>query len=228
MTDRPATTMMCPVSRNLGTMDAPPATRVTTPGWRDPRLWIGVALVATSVVAGARILAGADDAVEVWAAAGDLAAGQPLTETDLVVRRVRFGEEADVGRYLTVADGLPDDATLARAIGVGELLPMSAFEADDVAQLEVPIWAPAVAVPDGIGPGTVVDVWVTPAADGRRRAALPVLDDVVVLATPGGEGAFGPSGDQQVLVGVDPAAADGVGLALAAAKDGRVAFTVEG
>ena len=35
----------------------------------------GVALVAVSVVAGARLLGGADDSVTVWSAASDLAAG---------------------------------------------------------------------------------------------------------------------------------------------------------
>jgi hypothetical protein len=43
-----------------------PALRVRRPGWRDPRLWIGVVLVAGSVVAGARLLAAADDTVQVW------------------------------------------------------------------------------------------------------------------------------------------------------------------
>ena len=37
------------------------------PGWRDPRLWIGVAIVAVSVVVGSRLLAAADDSVAVWA-----------------------------------------------------------------------------------------------------------------------------------------------------------------
>lgn len=41
----------------------PPATRTGTPGWRDPRLWIGVLVVAASVVLGARIVGGSDDTV---------------------------------------------------------------------------------------------------------------------------------------------------------------------
>ncbi len=212
---------------NLG-IDAPAAQRADKPGWRDPRLWIGVALVAASVLAGARVLGSADDTVEVWAAADELAAGQPVTEADLVVRRVRFADDSDADRYLRVGDGLPTEATLGREVGPGELVPVAAFGEESVDRLEVPIWAPDVAVPAGIGPGTIVDVWVTPSGETRRRSAQPVLDDVVVLAAPGGEGAFGPGGDRQVLVGVDPSSAEGIGLALAAAKDNRVAFTVEG
>ena len=71
-------------------VDVPPATRSTNPGWRDPRLWVGVVLVTGSVVAGARIMAGADDTTAVWAASGDLVAGQTLTTEDLTATRVRF------------------------------------------------------------------------------------------------------------------------------------------
>ena len=49
--------------------DVPAATRPTTPGWRDPRLWIGVVLVTGSVVAGARILSGADARAKIDAGA---------------------------------------------------------------------------------------------------------------------------------------------------------------
>ena len=49
---------------NLGITDtscrapgAPP------PGWRDPRLWIGVAIVAVSVLVGALVLGTSDDTV---------------------------------------------------------------------------------------------------------------------------------------------------------------------
>ena len=68
-------------SRDARLVDVPAATRTRSPGWRDPRLWVGVVLVTGSVVAGARILAGADDMTSVWAASGDLAAGQTLRPT---------------------------------------------------------------------------------------------------------------------------------------------------
>ncbi|WP_299052203.1 hypothetical protein [uncultured Nocardioides sp.] len=41
--------------------DVPVATRARTPGWRDPRLWIGVLIVAVSVVVGVRLVSSADD-----------------------------------------------------------------------------------------------------------------------------------------------------------------------
>ena len=211
-------------------MDAPPAVRARAPGWRDPRLWLGIALVTASVLVGARLLGGADDTVEVWSAGADLAAGQPVTEADLVARRVRFGDEADGDRYLRVGDRLPDDATLSRAVGAGELLPAGALGAGDEGLTEVPIWAPAEVIPASIEPGSVVDVWVTPTpgAGNIAKGSVLVLDDVVVVAVPRGEDSFGPGGNRQVLVGVPDGAAPEVGQALAAAKDNRIVITRQG
>jgi len=204
--------------------------RARAPGWRDPRLWLGIALVAASVLVGARLLGGADDTVEVWSAGADLAAGQPVTEGDLVARRVRFDEEADGERYLRVGDPLPGDATLSRAVGAGELLPAAALGAAEDGLTEVPIWAPAEVIPASIEPGSVVDVWVTPTpgTGNVAKGSVLVLDDVVVVAVPRGEDSFGPGGNRQVLVGVTDGAAPEVGQALAAAKDNRIVITRQG
>ena len=43
--------------------EVPRATRSRRPGWRNPRLLIGLALVAGSVLVGARLVAAADDTV---------------------------------------------------------------------------------------------------------------------------------------------------------------------
>jgi hypothetical protein len=220
--------MMCGVSRNLGITDAPPAARAGRPGWRDPRLWIGVALVAASVVAGGRLLGGADDTIEVWAAAGDLAEGQPLSRADLAARRVRFDHDADAARYLLVGSELPTDATLARAVGDGELVPQAALGTPADHLLEVPIWAPSDAIPASVGAGSTVDVWVTPAPGARASGARLVLDDVVVIAAPRTDESFSPTGNRQVLVGVRDGDDPGIGLALAAAKDDRVAIIRQG
>jgi hypothetical protein len=211
-------------------VDAPPAVRARTPGWRDPRLWVGIALVAASVLVGARLLGGADDTVEVWSAGADLAAGQPVSEADLVARRVRFDAAADGERSLRVGDTLPDGATLSRGVGAGELLPAGALGAGEEGLTEVPIWAPAEVIPASIEPGSVVDVWVTPTpgAGNVAKGSVLLLDDVVVVAVPSGEDSFGPGGNRQVLVGVPDGAAPEVGQALAAAKDNRIVITRQG
>lgn len=217
-----------PVSSNLGITDAshaPPATRAGSSGWRDPRLWIGLALVAASVLVGARVLAGADRTVEVWAVVADQPPGGALAEDDLVARRVRFVDDADLAAYLPVRDGLPERRTLVRAVGGGELLPAAALGDGVEERTEVPVWAPAEAVAGSIEPGSVVDVWVTGGGGGDGRV---VLDDVVVLAAARPADTFGPGGRRQVLVGVTGADEQGIGEVLAAAREDRVAITREG
>ena len=206
-------------------MEAPPAARATAPGWRDPRLWIGVALVAGSIVVGAKVVSDAGDMTQVWAARSDLAAGQAVERADLVSVRVHL-DAAQEETYLAVAGGLPEATVLARAVGEGELLPALAFADDGSDLVEVPVWAPADAIPTGLAVGAHVDVWVT--SGDAAKPAEAVLEDVLVVALPAVDQAFGPGGNRQVLVGVSPEQRGDVGRVLAAAHDGRVALTREG
>lgn len=218
--------MMTLVSMNLGTMDAPPAVRATRPGWRDPRLWIGVALVVASVLVGARLVGNAQQTTEVWAARSDLAAGQPVTLDDLVRTRVHLDEEVrDV--YLPADEEPPEDGRLTRAVAAGELLPVGAFEETSAGLIEVPVQLATELVPDGLAVGQLVDVWVDTGSESGA-ASEPVLDDVVVLAVPQGDEGFGGGGRRQVLLGVDPDAGSGIGSVLAALRDDRVALVRQG
>ena len=107
----------------------PAAVRSSPPGWRDPRLWVGVAIVAASVLVGVRVLAAADESVAVWAVAADVGAGDRLGEADLVTTRVRFTDGEALERYFTVEDTLPEDLRLLRGLAAGELLPRAALAA---------------------------------------------------------------------------------------------------
>jgi hypothetical protein len=187
----------------LGDHTPPAAARATRPGWRDPRLWIGVAIVALSVVAGSRLLAAADDTVIVWAAVEDLAGGAEVNADDLEARRVRFAEAADHERYFTADDPLPEDARLVRGVGRGELLPRAAVGTttdDDVLELPIPVDL----VPDSVGPGSVVNVYVR---DTVRcpRCAGPALESVAVVDAPAADEL---TGVRQLVLAVEPPAAE--------------------
>jgi hypothetical protein len=205
------TGMMTPVSRNLGNpgVQAPPvAVRTTTPGWRDPRLWIGVAIVAVSVVAGARLLASADDTVAVWAVVDDMGAGDLVSEADLEVRRVRFADGGELGRYFRADDQLPADLQLSRGVGAGELLPRAAVGATaDADRLQVSIEVPPGRVPPSVSSGAVVDVFVLDnGADqprGRTRDDGPALAEVTVVDAPEPDASFGSTtGLRQIVLAV--------------------------
>lgn len=189
------------VSRDLGsspgTPAPPPALRASRPGWRDPRLWLGVLLLAGSVVLGARLLAAADDTVTVWAMAADRGSGVPVAAEDLEVQRVRFADRAALAHYFPADQPVPEGVVLTRAVGAGELLARSAVgAADDVPVLEVPLAVDPQRVPPGVEAGSVVDVWVT----GAER---PALRAVTVVAAPSYDEGFAVSGTRQVVVAVE-------------------------
>lgn len=194
--------MMCAVT-SLGDPTPPAAARATRPGWRDPRLWIGVAIVAVSVVAGARLLAAADDTVTVWAAADDLARGAAVSAGDLETRQVRFAEAADLDHYYQADDSLPADARLLRGVGRGELLPRAAVgTATDADVLELPIAVDL--VPDSVGSGSVVNVYVR---DSVRcpDCAGAALESVTVVDAPAADEL---TGVRQLVLAVEPGDAD--------------------
>lgn len=201
------------MTRNLGISDTPAARRVATPGWRDPRLWVGVAIVAVSVLAGAWAFGSTDDTLPVWAATGTLPAGHRLTAGDLTVRRVRFAAADDQGRYVPADRQLPAGAVLLRPIGEGELLPDAAVGQDNApATREVPISVAPDQVPRGVGVGDVVDVYLRPAthngcAGSSVCSGSPVLSGVTVADAPAVEDQFGPDGSRMLVLAMDEPAA---------------------
>jgi hypothetical protein len=202
-----------------------PAVRSATSGWRDPRLWVGVALVAVSVVAGARFLAAADDTVQVWAVAADLAPGEAVAEGDLVAERVRFADEDRLAGYFTVDDELPAGSVLLRAVGDGELLPRAAVgTAEDDGMLELPISVDPALVPPSVGAGSVVSVYAAaPAGAGRPVSTgatdSPLLEGARVVDAPADEPGFSATGRRQLVLAVTEADVERYFEVTAAAED---------
>ena len=183
----------------------PAATRATRPGWRDPRLWIGVAIVAVSVVAGARLLAGADESVTVWVAGSDLAAGDEVAGDDLEPRRVRFVDDTDLDHYLPADEPLPADARLLRGVGEGELVPRAAIgAAEDTGLLHLPVAVDPALVPGSVSSGSVVSVYVR--GTGRCvECAGPALEGVTVVEA---RSADDLTGARQLVLAVEQEEAD--------------------
>lgn len=167
-------------------------------------MWIGIAIVAASVVAGARLMAAADDTVAVWAVADDMGRGDVVTEDDLVARRVRFADADDLTSYFTAEEALPADLELVRGVGAGELLPRSAVGAAGEAEtVQVPIAVDVEQVPSSVGPGSVVDVYLlAPGASRTAGEAGPALAGVSVVDAPAPEESFGTSGKRQLVLAV--------------------------
>ena len=213
------------------TAEVPPAIRYHRPGWRDPRILVGLVIVAASVLVGVKVLAAADDSVGVWAVRKDLPAGTRVDPAEVQRVEIRFDSREDADRYLSADQPLPDDAVLERAVGSGELLPRGALAGADQALVEVPVSVELDEVPATVREGSVIDVWVTPrsttTADRLADADL-VLDDVVVVKAPTPEDSLAPTGTRQVIVGVTREQAAQLGPALGRTSAGRVVITRQG
>jgi hypothetical protein len=175
----------------------PPATRAARSGWRDPRLWVGVLIVAVSVVAGARLLAAADDTVTVWAVSADAGPGARLDPADLEPTRVRFADADDLDGYFSVDDELPGDLVLVRGVGAGELLPRAALGSGDTPAdtVELPVAVDTEQVPPAVQAGSVVSVYLV----GSRQRG-PLLEDATVVDAPPLESTFGSTTGRRQLV----------------------------
>jgi hypothetical protein len=163
-------------------------------------------------------------------------AGESVSADDLVRRDVRFADQPDADAYLSADTPLPSGATLARAVGAGEMVPQGALGAGSQALTEVPLSVDSEAVPSTLRVGAVVDVWVTPdrAADASGpvdgsdapRSVL-VFDDVAVLSVPRSGSSLGPTATRQVIVGVGEDQQSRLPTSLAALAAGSVLLTAQ-
>jgi hypothetical protein len=177
-------------------------------------LWIGVAIVAASIVVGSVVLGTSEETVPVWAAADTLGAGHVLTADDLAVRRVRFEHANAASLYLRADRQLPPDLRLRHEVAAGELLPRAAVARGDARDLrQVPVSVAADQVPGAVGVGDVVDVYLRPAS--RTACAgtsvcngLPVLDGVTVADAPPSDAAFGSDGSRMLVLAMSPGEAE--------------------
>lgn len=144
----------------MTTLPTPTASRLQPPSWRDSRLVVGVLLVLAATALGARVVGSMDQTVPVYAAATAIVPGQPVTQDDLKVVRVRL--TAGEGTYLSADRRLGADRYAVREVRPGELLPSTALgdRTDvDVRPLTLSV---ATEAASGLVQGSVVDVWVSP------------------------------------------------------------------
>lgn len=201
---------------------SPPAKRLRRTRWADPRLLVGLLIVAGSVVAGARLFTAADDTRAVWAVRGDHRVGTPVAAEDLRSVDVRLDDSAE--NYVPASETVEPGQVWAHDVNAGELLGVAATrpaDADEVGELPV-IVAPG-ALPSDLGEGDRVDVWVsnTTGTAGAGRASL-VLERIRVLSVAGAPASMGETSGYRVLLGLEEDSPDRLGEALGAISSGEV------
>lgn len=170
------------------------------PTWRDPRLGIGVLLVAASVALGSWVVSAADHTVTVWAATGVLSPGQQLSAQDFHQVSVAAPEVADI--YLTSESPEVEGLVVLRTVGAGELIPRTALGGPDSVEertVTVPVNS---ALADVLEPASRVDLWVAAPdpEDSAMSATLapePLVEGVEVAAVQENTSLF--AGSQQMI-----------------------------
>ena len=113
-------------------LPAPSASRLSRARWLDARLLVGLLLVLLSVVVGAKVVADADQRVQVWSVTRDLGADTPLTGDDLAGH---LGQPVRLDQPLSRRPSQDlEGLVLTRPVGRGELLPVSAVAHGDSGQ----------------------------------------------------------------------------------------------
>lgn len=147
---------------------SPPALRLRRPGWRDPRLLMGLVLVAASVALGSAAVAGAGRTVPVLAAREALVPGAALADDALVVREVRLAEAGDL--YLR-ADAPRERLVVTRTVGAGELVPAAAVAPAAALDVRTVAITPREALSEDVVRGAGVDLWFVPEPADRAAGA---------------------------------------------------------
>jgi len=160
-----------------------------------------VAIIAASVVLGARLMAAADDTVGVWSVSAEAPAGSEVAEVELEVQQVRFADTSALEGYYPADQPVPDDLQLTRTVGAGELLPRSATgPVEEAGTLEVAVAVEPDQVPATVGPGAVVSVYLI--SPDARRPGEPVLSSATVVDAPALSDSFATSGRRQLVLAV--------------------------
>ena len=193
--------------------DTPVAGRLRRPGWRDPRLLIGLVLIAVAVTAVSGIVRSSDTTTPYYAARSTLVPGTVLNRDDVVVVHVRIPS----GTYVA-----PDDApwgrVVTRTVGDGEMVPREALaDPDDFDGRPVAV-ATSLPLADGIERGSLVDVYLT-RTDAEAPHTELVASALVVASVERDSGSFSAGSTQTVYVVVPHGDIEGFLDALAAEGD---------
>lgn len=141
----------------------------------DPRLLVGVLLVAGSIAGVVAVVQSTAQTTTVYAMTEAVAAGETITAEHLTAVEVSAATPTEL--YLTEAS--PEGYLASRPIGAGELVPLTALGAPDTTTSAVVVSIPG-ELPGGVGPGTAVELWS--AAPGERMGTYSAPQVIVADA----------------------------------------------
>ena len=172
--------------------ESPPGVRAATRRWRDPRLVIGMVLIAASMLGMTWVMTASDDTVEVWAVTDDVLAGSPVDPSSLTRVRVAVPDPA---LYASTDSPIPPGAVAARDFGAGELLTVLGMKTPGSTEALRVVTLPVLRhqMPADLSVGDRVDVYLVERAASGEPQARPrlVLPRATVADVGDDGGAFG-------------------------------------
>lgn len=174
----------------------------------DPRLIVGLILVAVSVIGTVGLVTASDRTVAVYALRADLGRGQSVSADDLVESEVALGSLTR--GYLRVGSLPKGDLVLTRALRAGELVPRSAIEpmtATTTASVVLQVSGP---IADGILPGAFVQIWALASSPTAEEGATVLAGEAEVRRLLESDGLLSSNGDVAVEVILSRDAVPGV------------------
>ncbi|WP_433017530.1 SAF domain-containing protein [Kribbella sp. CA-294648] len=213
-----------PVSRGGFAAPSTPTLRTRRARWKDGRLLLGVLLVAVTALAGAKLLAAADDTTAIWAVKRDLPIGSTLTGEDLTTVNVRFTSD-DAAKQYVAADADLTGLILTRPIGKGEFVPREAATTRSISErTELPLSITTGRLPSDTAVGDHVDVWVIP----KDQPAQRLWTEVRVVQIDTVKGVAASSSRRQVLIALGTKDANRLGAALPLISTGETVLVRRG
>ncbi len=188
--------------------DVPVAGRLRRPGWRDPRLLIGLLLIAISVISVSAVVRSADETSPYYAARTTLTPGSVVTRDDVRVVHVRL----EGGDYIPAGEE-PWGQVVTRVVGKGELVPAGALAAADAFDARTIAVRTSLPLAEGIVEGSTVDVFVT--SDDAKPTTSVVARGLIVESVEQDKGSFSGSSIETVYVVVPKAGVEDLLDALA-------------
>ena len=148
--------------------------------WGDARFFLGILLIAASVLGVWFVVSASRQTVPVFAATRTIVPGDAVEGGDLRLVEVSLGQLE--GAYLA-PEALEAGLVATRTVAEGELVPQSAVGAAAAAATTTVVLRSAVEVPSSVEAGSVVEVWEAALIErGSYNAPRILIADATVVS----------------------------------------------
>lgn len=156
------------------------------PAWRDPRLIVGLALIAVSIILTTSIVSAARGGATVYRATQAILPGDVLGSHNIAPTRL----DVDTSVYAT-ADALAPGATVSEEVAAGEILRVSSIADTSAATARRLVITVSDSLPASVQAGDQLDLWSVQQSGqgavhlGVRATLVRVLEQTTSIAAKG-------------------------------------------